>query len=120
MQGFNRVPNFEIAIHSGKLALLLIEKFSIPSSKKSFTAIIPLWVIDSDSGIQKAFIRGVLDGDGSIKKSGITLASGSPLFLIGFKDLLSSMGYYQHPRYFVILGQTVSPFPSPRRVISNL
>jgi intein/homing endonuclease len=91
MYGFNKRPNYEIRIASKNLVNILVSNYEIPSGAKSLIVCIPSIMFKSSKNIKKSFIRGVIDGDGSIMKNNVKIASGSKLFLEGLKILLESI-----------------------------
>ncbi len=92
--GFNKRPNYEIYISSKFLAKYLIKKFQIPSGAKSHIIRVPKRLFNTNKSNINAFIRGVIDGDGTIssKTKCVRIASGSIKFLKDIKKLLSSTG----------------------------
>ncbi len=92
MYGFNKRPNYEIRIASKNLVEFLVNKFEIFAGAKSLKVKVPKIIINSDDKrIKGAFLRGVIDGDGSILKKSIKIASGSKKFLLDIKKLLATM-----------------------------
>lgn len=91
MYGFNKVPNYEIRISSKRLCEKLIKEFSIPPGAKSSVVIVPKFISDNNGPIKESFLKGVIDGDGSISRSSIKIASGSIIFLKEIKELLESL-----------------------------
>lgn len=91
MYGFNKKPNYEIRITSKNLAKIIIDDFDIPSGAKSLIVGLPNKIIESSSEIKMAFLRGVIDGDGSISGKSLKIASGSIKFLEGIKELLNQL-----------------------------
>jgi len=90
--GFKKFsPNYEIYINSKLLAKYLIERFEIPSGAKSHIIRIGKIFFNNNKLIASAFIRGVIDGDGTVSSKSICtrIASGSPKFLEDVKRLLS-------------------------------
>ena len=90
LYGFNKTINYEIIIHSKKLVYFFNKNFDVPIGKKSLTINLPKL---SDNLIYKLnFIRGVIDGNGCVRKnSNLSICSGSYLFLIGMKKLLNEI-----------------------------
>jgi len=91
MYGFNKKPNYEIRIDSKYLAMVLINDYNIPSGAKSLTVLMPTKIMDSSTKIKIAFLRGIIDGDGSISGNSVKIASGSKEFLQRLKKLLGSL-----------------------------
>ncbi|MFH0701831.1 MAG: LAGLIDADG family homing endonuclease [Candidatus Woesearchaeota archaeon] len=89
---YNKKPNYEIRVCSKGLVNLLIDKWSIPSGSKSSIVRIPRKIKEGDLKAKQSFVRGVIDGDGSITKYGIKITSGSILFLEDLKKLLINIG----------------------------
>lgn len=86
--GWNKLTNFEIQISSKILAEFMMQRFDIPYGNKSKSVRVPKIVFKMSSGYIKNFVRGVIDGDGSVggeKYRAVTITSGSILFL---KDIL--------------------------------
>jgi len=90
--GFNKKPNYEIRVCSKKLADILIKDWQIPFGAKSSRVRIPPKITKSNPNMKKLFLKGVIDGDGSISKRGIKIASGSTAFLKDLKELLNGLG----------------------------
>jgi intein/homing endonuclease len=88
---FSKIPNHEIYITSKDLAESLINKFEIPSGAKSRIVKIPPYLLNSGKEEIASFIRGVIDGDGSISINQVKIASGSERFLEGMKELLNRL-----------------------------
>ncbi|MBI2667855.1 hypothetical protein HYX17_03760 [Candidatus Woesearchaeota archaeon] len=91
INGFNKKPNYEIRINSRELATFLIKNFDMPSGNKSSIVIVPSIIEKSNIELKKAFLRGVIDGDGSILVNNVKIASGSIKFLEGIKRILSEL-----------------------------
>ncbi|MBW2992111.1 hypothetical protein KY345_02735 [Candidatus Woesearchaeota archaeon] len=89
--GFNKKPNYEIRISSKKLANILINRFNIPAGNKSLSIVFPKIIKNGGKEIKKSFLRGIIDGDGSISNKTIKIASGSIRFLEDVKDSLSQL-----------------------------
>jgi len=66
---FSKRPNNEIYITSKKVVEFLTEKMNIPSGAKSRVVRIPKLMFNQPKHIVSAFLRGVIDGDGSIARS---------------------------------------------------
>lgn len=94
MYGFNKLPNYEIHINSKKLAKCLINKFKIPAGNKSRIVKVPPYFFKSRRNISLNFIRGVIDGDGSVSQNRIKIASGSEDFLKGINRVLSNYNIF--------------------------
>ena len=94
MASFNKKPNYEIRICSKNLTKYLIQKWKIPSGAKSQIIRIPKKIMRSNIKTKQSFLRGVIDGDGSISKRGIKIASGSSLFLEDLKVLLDDINIH--------------------------
>jgi len=86
--GFNKKENYEIRISSKKLADELMIKFQIPHGPKSLKVKVPEIIKNGNIEIKKAFIRGVIDGDGCISEKCIKITSGSIDFLNEMIELL--------------------------------
>lgn len=89
--GFNKRFNFQITINSRDLVNCLNKKFNMPIGNKSLIARVPGIIKNSNNESISSFIRGVIDGDGYLSKSIIHICSGSYLFLIDLKNLLSKL-----------------------------
>jgi len=94
LYGFNKKPNYEIRINSKQLANILINDFDIPSGAKSLSVGIPSAITRGNLRIKKSFLRGVIDGDGSIGRNTIKISSGSVNFLQGLKVLITELGIF--------------------------
>ena len=102
MYGFNKKPNYEIRIESKNLAMILMNDFDVPSGAKSLNIEIPKKIRSANTKIKKAFLRGVIDGDGCIGKYDIKISSGSRKFLEDLIALLKDLkihcrSIYQRP-----------------------
>ena len=90
--GWNKRINHEFHINSKELVEYLNKRFKIPTGKKSSIIRIPEVISNNIEEVKSNFLRGVIDGDGSIKKNvGIELSSSSELFLEDIKLLLDSL-----------------------------
>ena len=91
--GFNKRINYEIRINSKKLVNFLVRDLRIPFGNKSSIVRVPDKIKQNDDKmIKKSFLRGVIDGDGSIILGwGIKIASGSSKFLVDLKYLLKEL-----------------------------
>lgn len=89
---FNKLPNYEIYISSKPLAKYFINKFEIPAGAKSHIIRTPKFL--SNKKDISSFIRGVIDGDGTIssKSKCVRISSGSEKFLKDIKKLLLDIG----------------------------
>ncbi|MFH1840094.1 MAG: LAGLIDADG family homing endonuclease [Nanoarchaeota archaeon] len=95
MYGFSKKPNFEIKITSKFLVNILVNDFGVMNGAKSFKVTVPKIIKNSKNPIiKKAFLRGVIDGDGSILRREIKIASSSINFL---KDLKDIFNYFHVP-----------------------
>ena len=92
MYGFNKKPNYEIRISSRNLAKILVDDIGVPSGAKSLNVRIPKVLFNKNPRILGAFLRGVIDGDGSVLKGAIKIASGSIIFLKELKIILKNLG----------------------------
>lgn len=90
--GFNKFPNYEIHINSKRFSENLVKTFKIPAGAKSGIVRVPPFLFNSNKKEIGGFIRGVIDGDGSICKDHIKIASGSIKFLEDMKRLLNLIG----------------------------
>ena len=88
IQGFAKMPDYEIRIASKNLVEILIDKYEIPSGAKSLNVTVPRVIMAGNKLNKKSFLRGVIDGDGSILSNSIKIASGSAKFLVDIKELL--------------------------------
>lgn len=92
MYGFNKKPNYEIRIASRNLVEALVNKFGLLPGAKSLNITVPKCILNSaDSKVKGAFLRGVIDGDGSVLTKSIKIASGSKSFLSGIKKMLDDL-----------------------------
>jgi len=89
--GWNKRINHEIHISAKDLVYLFNLKYEIRSGNKSLTIRVPDLIFNSSNEIIANFLRGVIDGDGSIKRDCITISSGSEKFLIDLKVLLDKL-----------------------------
>jgi intein/homing endonuclease len=69
-----------------------VYKYKIPSGAKSKIVRVPRFFFKSPRKIIANFVRGVIDGDGSVSKNCISLSSGSYLFLKDIIRLVSIFG----------------------------
>ncbi len=91
---FNKKPNYEIRICSKELVNVFIKNWGVPPGAKSGVVRISHKIKESDLTSKQSFVRGIIDGDGSITKHGIKIASGSMLFLRDLKELLTSINIH--------------------------
>jgi len=94
MASYNKKPNYEIRICSNKLAEILNKEWDIPFGAKSSIVRVPKKIMGGSNYSKQLFLKGVIDGDGSITKWGIKIASGSIWFLNDLKKLLSDLGIH--------------------------
>jgi intein/homing endonuclease len=89
----NALTSYEICIFSKNLSKFLHEKFKIPSGAKSSIVRVPNIIFHVSRDNVYSFIRGVIDGDGSIwaEKFKISISSGSYLFLKDLRILLNKL-----------------------------
>jgi len=91
--GFSKRANYEIYISSKDLCNFITNFSDIPSGAKSINVKVPNLLLSSDKSKIGGFIRGVIDGDGTILKSSTAkIVSGSEGFLSGVKELLNKLG----------------------------
>jgi DNA-binding transcriptional regulator WhiA len=90
--GYNIKPNYEVHIYSKKLCEFLVENLKIPFGNKSLTIKIPRAIKYGNPKQIGQFLRGVIDGDGSIIKTKkcklLKITSGSKEFIFGINELL--------------------------------
>lgn len=91
MASFNKKPNYEIRICSKKLADTLNKEWEVPLGAKSSIVRVPKKIMHENKYSKQLFLKGVIDGDGSITKWGIKITSGSTLFLEDLKHLLNDL-----------------------------
>lgn len=91
MHGFNKRPNYEIRIDSKNLAVILINDFDIPSGAKSSKISIPKKIKNGPTQFKRDFLRGIIDGDGSLSKQSIRIYSECARYLLELKDLLKQL-----------------------------
>jgi intein/homing endonuclease len=91
--GFNKKTNYEIYICSKNLVNYLNEKIGIPAGAKSKIIRVPKILFKTTDLNISSFVRGVIDGDGTISSLSncVRIASGSPLFLEDIQKLLSKL-----------------------------
>ena len=76
-----------------KPAVRLFTNFlSVPRGKKSHIIIVPDIINKADKNIQLAFLEGVFDTEGCIRRKGLRITSASKDFRDGLCDLLSILG----------------------------
>lgn len=80
----NGYPSYRLTYHSTPMAKRLRE-LGVPWGKKSYTMQVPIIL----SGMERHFVRGYWDGDGSIGNSVIRASSRSESFLKGIRDLIA-------------------------------
>lgn len=86
---FSENLNYEIYLSSKELCYFLTEKLGIPQGNKSSNVVVPKFIINSNDLKKGSFLRGVIDGDGSILKGNvIKISSGSREFLTDIKNIL--------------------------------
>jgi intein/homing endonuclease len=92
--GWNVSTNNEIHISSKILTKFLNEKFEIPIGNKSNSIRVPTFFFNTSKDNITSFLRGVIDGDGSVCENAfkLTISSGSFLFLKGIKKLFFELG----------------------------
>ena len=83
LYGFAKRINYEIRISSKYLSMALNKQFGVPYGEKSFFIEVPKIIAKGNRLYKMAFLRGVIDGDGSIGKNSIKISSGSINFLQG-------------------------------------
>ena len=91
MASFNKKPNYEIRICSKKLADILNKEWDVPLGAKSSIVRVSQKIMHGSNYSKELFLKGVIDGDGSITKWGIKITSGSTLFLEDLKQLLEDL-----------------------------
>lgn len=91
MASFNKKPNYEIRICSKTLADVLNKEWEVPLGAKSSIVRVPKKIMQGSIYSKQLFLKGVIDGDGSITKWGIKITSGSTLFLEDLKQLLGDL-----------------------------
>lgn len=90
--GFNKRINYEIFISSKKLCEFILEFSKIPPGAKSNSIKIPNLLFSLSEDKIAEFLRGVIDGDGTILKNKVVkIVSGSEEFLFGIKRLLDKL-----------------------------
>jgi hypothetical protein len=91
--GWNVFTNYEIIISSKNLLYFLNKTFKIPIGAKSKIVRIPKLFFKTYKENIGSFIRGIIDGDGSVSEGNqdISISSGSILFLTDMKKLLDNM-----------------------------
>jgi len=97
MLGFNKKPNYEIYVSSKVLCNFFIKQLDVPFGAKSLNIKIPAIMFKVDKRFVWNFIRGVIDGDGSIiktkKSTMLKIFSGSKDFILGMDKLLRKQGF---------------------------
>lgn len=91
MVSYNKRPNYEVRICSKKLAEAIHQEWRVPFGAKSSIIRVPPKIMVKNEYSKQLFLKGVIDGDGSITKWGIKITSGSKLFLEDIKKLLSDL-----------------------------
>ena len=95
--GYGKKINYEIYISSKKLCKFLNEKMGFPSGSKSLSLSIPQRILDSKKKKILHYLRGVIDGDGSViktkKYSALKIFSGSEKFIKEIKEIFDSLGF---------------------------
>jgi len=90
--GFGKKLNYEIYISSRVLCEFITNNIKIPSGNKSQIIRVPNITFKSKEDKIASFLRGVIDGDGSILKTGaMKIVSGSEGFLKDIKFLLAKL-----------------------------
>jgi len=84
--------NYEVYISSKELCKFIVDFSKIPSGAKSTNVKVPDLLFKSNNHQIGNFIRGVIDGDGTILKNPLLkVVSGSKEFLFGLKELLNKI-----------------------------
>lgn len=89
--GFTNNLSYEIYISSKKLCTFLLS-LGIPSGEKSKSVKVPEVLFGEKEKNILSFVRGVIDGDGSINKNSVKICSGSKDFLAGISILFGDLG----------------------------
>jgi len=90
--GFSRRENYEIYISSKKLCVFIINYVGIPYGSKSTNVRVPKLLFTSNNACIGNFLRGVIDGDGTILKNPqLKIVSGSKSFLYDLKRLFNKL-----------------------------
>ncbi len=90
--GFNKKTGHQITISSKGLVLKLAGSFNMPFGKKSHKLRVPKCILNSTKKNKANFLRGLIDGDGSIKKCRIiSLCSASKAFLKDINKILNDL-----------------------------
>lgn len=89
--GFNKKINYEFHINPKNLVKYL-QSLGIPAGSKSFIARVPKEIMNANNVIKSSFLRGVIDGDGTIKEESrqINVCSWSFGFLEDIEQLYDS------------------------------
>jgi len=91
--GFNKRINYEVHINSKDLVYYLKDVIKISTGDKSKIVRVPELMFRTSRKNKLNFIRGVIDGDGTIPiKRTTSICSGSKKFLTGFKKILLTVG----------------------------
>ena len=78
---------------SNKLAVRLFNKFlEVPRGKKSHLIFVPEIIKDASKEIRLAFLEGVFDTEGCIRRKGLRITSASKQFRDDLCELLFSVG----------------------------
>lgn len=97
--GFSRRSNYDIYIRSKRLIEHLKNNYDIPSGAKSLTIKMPKFIFNTSKENRVSLLRGIIDGDGSIKKWSVEIASGSYYFLKDVKYILNKLGIKSNKIY---------------------
>lgn len=90
--GFSNKLNYEIFVSSKGLCEFIMTFSKIPSGAKSVNVKIPSLLLESNEEKIGSFLRGVIDGDGTILKNYVVkIVSGSKNFLHGIKEVLDRL-----------------------------
>jgi len=87
--GFSRRINYDIYISSKEVIESLENNFEVPIGAKSLTLKMPKFIFNTSKENIGSFLRGIIDGDGSVKGWSVAIASGSDSFLKSLRIILS-------------------------------
>lgn len=89
--GWNVRTNYLLHVSSKRLLYFLKNEIGIPAGRKSKTIRVPKMFFKTSRKNLAGFLRGVIDGDGSIKTShrgAVSISSGSRMFLYDIRKLM--------------------------------
>jgi hypothetical protein len=88
--GWNKRINYEVQITSKTLVNFVNQTFGIPIGAKSLSVRVPKFFFSTEINNLSAFIRGLIDGDGSVGSGRMGICSGSKNFVCDLTELFDN------------------------------